>query len=325
MSNPTYNLVYNGNFTYFSNQDNPSSSSFSYRHPDGWIYQDKGSGGSITKVNNFCAILTSNGSDAMNFTQNINEFPLWEKYLLGKTISATIKLSLPIDCIVDLSLGDNINSTTISISKAGDHYIQLTLDISNNAKNIFIQVSSRANSATIYIESIFANLGEQAVEHLPCIINGYIGERRQYITTLIAPPTEISLCEPTRELNENQTRLNSVINYRFGTGANGRSLLPDMRGYFSRAFNNSADRDPDANSRIMLGNTDIKGDLVGSYENDDFLMHSHDLKFSPATVLKGSSGAETSISQLNSSKTESIGGKETRPKNVAELYTIKWA
>lgn len=325
MTAATYNLIYNGDFTCFSNQGKDSSGVFSYQHPDGWVFINKGSDGGVTKVNDACAITTSSENGNICLSQNLHEFPRWKNYLLGGKISAVVTLTLLTDCNASVTLTDGVNNISQAFSKKGDHTARLCMIVNELSSFITIKISCQSNSATIYIHSASANIGDQNIRHLPCIVNGYIGERRQYISSTISPPTELSLCENPIELTENQTRLESVINKRFGVGSQGRSLLPDMRGYFSRAYDNGANRDTDASSRVMLGKDTVKGDFPGTSELDQFLMHDHDLKYKTASVLKGSTGQETGITTLTSSKTESRGGKETRPKNVSELYTIKWA
>ena len=118
------------------------------------------------------------------------------------------------------------------------------------------------------------------------MVQGVIGERKQYVATQNPPAEELALCNAPTELTAGHTRLDSVLNYRFGKGQT-YSMLPDVRGLFSRAWNNGAAMDTDASSRTMLGNKSDKGDLVGTYEEDVFKEHLHDLAFRPTPLTGG--------------------------------------
>ncbi|MCL6415092.1 hypothetical protein MIB92_05475 [Aestuariirhabdus sp. Z084] len=324
MSAINFNLVYNAYFEYFSNQIEDAAGSVLYNHPDGWLYSDKGTGGRISKVNDFCSILTSNGAGEMVFKQQLHEFPRWKQYLLGRTISAKIRLSLPSAANVSLILSDGFHDVEQTISQQGDHCIKLKMKVGSKAEVVSVSIASSDSGKLIYIESVTANLGNRPKQNLACIVSGSIGERRQYIAALVAPPRELSLCAEPLELTENQSRLDSVINKKFGAGPNGRSLLPDMRGYFSRAVDRGAGVDKDATDRVMLGNSQITGDYPGTWQADAFYQHSHSLGFVTATNVQGGGGGMGLITG-QTTETSVAGGKETRSQNIAELYTIKWA
>lgn len=213
-------------------------------------------------------------------------------------------------------------------SEPGDFKIEVQLDINPNAESVYLLIESDTPSLTISIHKAYGNIGPIAIENLNCIVQGVIGERKQYISTETAPAEELSLCKAPVELGNNYTRLNSVINGRFGIGSNGRSMLLDMRGYFSRAWNNGSGADPDSNNRQEPGTGQIKGDHVSTIEDDCFLKHQHALDFTigQAQSTTGGTGPNTNlVSPTNSNTEEALNGKETRPKNISELYTIKWA
>jgi len=96
-----------------------------------------------------------------------------------------------------------------------------------------------------------------------------------------------------------------------------------MSGYFSRAWDNGANIDPDASTRTALGNGKVTGDNVGTVEQDQFKQHLHSLNITNSTVAPGPSTPVPVIGP-GSSKTQDTGGSETRGVNIAELYTIKW-
>ena len=95
-------------------------------------------------------------------------------------------------------------------------------------------------------------------------------------------------------------------------GANGGNPinLPDMRGYFPRAYNSRA------------------GSLtedIGVQQQDQFAAHSHTV----SGVATAGSTASISVINVNTSRlgtvtTSTVGGDETRPKNIAYLYCIKY-
>lgn len=318
------NLVYNYDFRYFSNQVE-----FNYGTPDGWCYEDKGANGSINfdKSTESCIIKKSGDSSLMTFKQALHEFPRWNQMLLDEMISAKVIMNLSIAGNVSVTLSDGIDSNTIVKNGVGDFEVDVQLKINKTAKAVWIAIASATPSIVISIAKVYGNVGAVALENLPCIIQGVIGERKQYIGTEIPPAEELSLCQTPVELSNDYSRLNSVINNRFGKGANGSSMLIDMRGYFSRAWNNGAKVDPDAANRKPPGTGTIQGDHVSTVEQDIFLKHDHGLDFSiDKNILMGDKSSTTIINTASTSKTkETADGKETRPKNIAELYTIKWA
>ncbi|SEV95504.1 hypothetical protein SAMN05428988_0764 [Chitinophaga sp. YR573] len=320
------NLVYNSDFRYYSNKV-INGNNIDYKTPDGWLYDDPGRNGKIgfDPATNRCIIFKSEDNSLMRFSQALHEFPRWQQMLYGKKITAKIKLSISTVSDVSVTLSDGIDASTVTKKGIGDFEIDVQLVINSKSTSILLSVESKAPFVTIAIANVCANAGNIALKTLPCVVQGIIGERRQYISTDNPPAEELSLCNKSEELGADYTRLSSVINGRFGTGINKRSMLPDMRGYFSRAWDHGAGTDPDAPWRTPLGGT-VKGDNVGTVEIDEFLTHDHQLSFSMNNSILG--GKETAAVTLNAqatSNTKPVGGKETRPKNLAELYTIKWA
>lgn len=328
------NLVYNHDFRYFSNQVVNGDKTF-YGIPDGWQYNDPGTNGSI----NFdpetlqLIIKKSEGKsqkNLMTFSQALHEFPRWQQMLLGQTITARVVLNLEISGDISVILTDGINTQTATQSSEGDAEFNLRLNIHPAAESIYIKIECAVPFMTIKITKAFVNVGNVAIENLPCIVQGIIGERRQYIATQTPPAEELSLCNPPIELSSDYTRLNSVLQNRFGTGDNGNSMLIDMRGYFSRAWDNGAGVDTDNKNRTPPGNNDkIKGDMVSTIEQDAFLKHNHGLGFAiDKPYSPGTSGSSFNVIDplgKDAFTKDSKDYQETRSKNIAELYTIKWA
>lgn len=323
------NLVYNYNFLYYSNQviGNPTV----FNHPDGWLYSDNGNDGQIGFDNqsNACVINKSNGDSLMTFGQNISEFPRWEEQLQGQRVSATAVIYNPgIQFEVTFSLFDGVNTSSKSVvfNNKETKEINLTQEVNENATKLNVSLTCTTSQAVINIKKVFVNKGAIALDTLPCMVEGIIGERRQYMSTEIPPAEELSLCTKSQELSNSQTRLSSFLNGKFGTGSNKLSLLPDMRGYFSRAWDNGASTDPDASSRTPLGDGSVDGDHTGTVQEDQFKSHQHDLNFNTnGQITAGTAATMTIISLVSGSQTQVEGGAESRGKNISELYTMKWA
>lgn len=319
-----YNLVYNGDFRYFSNRTTDT-----YGIPDGWLYSNQDSNGSINfdPDTNQCILIKDEKDNPLFLKQHIQEFPRWQSQLIDHHISAKVFLNVDNHSEVSITLSDGISKNSVTKQGPGELEYEVSLRINPNAFYVSIAVESNADTVTIGISRIYANRGLIAVSNLPCIIQGVIGERKQYIATESAPLGEFSICEPSEELGVAYTRLSSVLNGRYGVGDNGQSLLPDIRGYFSRAWDNGSTVDPNANERLPWSNSTISGDHVSTLEEDTFLSHDHGLDFSieVPTIIAESGVATPIINTVQDSATQNTGNDETRPKNITELYTIKWA
>lgn len=322
------NLVYNYDFRYFSNRV-INGEVTKYGIPDGWTFYDDDKNSIVDFNEELCCLAIQKGSKdgVMSFSQNIHEFPRWEEMLKGNIISARVEFESGTDGDVTFSLTDGIDGQSNKVSKKGKHEIEIQLKINPDAKVIKLSLETHTPFIRLNITRIYANLGVLASKYLPCIVQGIIGERKSYIATEFPPAEELSLCEKQLELTEEYSRLDSVLNGRFGKGTNNRSLLPDIRGYFSRAWNNGSQVDPDAQKRRNENNIGISGDHAGTFEDDIFLKHSHGLNFSPdKVILTGDKGSSNTIDTTVKSNTNNTAeGNETRPKNFSELYTIKWA
>jgi len=324
------NLVYNYNFLNYSNKT--VDTIVTYSHPDGWVYQDAGNDGMVgfDPGTQSCMIKKSTGTDIMTFKQAISEFPRWLNLIAGQIVSATAVVKVPgnLGCTVTFSLDDGLDtsSKTVYFNPGEQKEINIGILVNQIATQLVVAISCSNSDAVLYISKVFANVGEIALEYLPCMIEGTIGERKQYVSTPVPPATDLSLCAASIELTNSYTRLNSFLNGKFGLGPNGNSLLPDMRGYFSRAWDNGATTDPDAANRTALGQGTVTGDQVGTVEQDQFKQHTHQLQFDlSGQIPAGPSAALPSINKAIVSNTGATGGAETRSKNIAELYTIKWA
>lgn len=320
------NLVYNSDFRYYSNRV-INGSQTDYKCPDGWLYEDPGRNGSIgfNEATLSCRIIKSENEGTMRFSQALHEFPRGRQTLAEKWVTARVSLHISTESKVRVLLDDGTATGEKTQRGPGNFEVEVQLLVTPDAKFLRLIVECDTPFTTILISRAYANIGKVAIKSLPCMVQGIIGERRQYVATETAPAEELSLCAAPKELDADQTRLDSVLNGRFGKGPNKRSLLPDMRGYFSRSWNNGAATDPDAGNRTALGG-EVKGDRVSTVEQDEFREHKHGLSFSTdKPILAGKEISTTVIDTTRTSNTQVTGGRETRPKNIAELYTIKWA
>jgi len=91
--------------------------------------------------------------------------------------------------------------------------------------------------------------------------------------------------------------------------------LPDARGVFIRAMNlgrGSADGDPEGDA------------AVGRYQGDQLKLHSHGISIAVTNDEKGTQvrgGVEDR--NLSAGQTASVGGNETRPRNIALYVYVK--
>ncbi len=102
--------------------------------------------------------------------------------------------------------------------------------------------------------------------------------------------------------------------------------LPDLQGVFLRGVNNNrsdAYSDSDTNKRVPAGNG--KKDEVGSFQSDEIKEHDHNYSkpLGPDLVAQCGNCAGVTHGKFMDTKTSSVGGKETRPKNAYVNYIIK--
>lgn len=123
------------------------------------------------------------------------------------------------------------------------------------------------------------------------------------------------------------SNLFSAIGTAYGEGDGSSTFnIPDLRGRFLRGLDDGAGNDPDASTRTASGTGGNTGDNVGSLQTDELSSHTHS---SPSYYMQTngggySVGGGSSLSINNNLTINSTGGNETRPKNVAVNYIIKY-
>lgn len=113
--------------------------------------------------------------------------------------------------------------------------------------------------------------------------------------------------------------------------------VPDLRGQFLRGVSAGTGRDPEAYARAPLYGGGNFGDQVGSYQGHQIASHTHPLNvnngrgyvlgvFVPGSVNPGwdAPGSYWNQTDTLSISVQPSGGTETRPKNAAVNYIIKY-
>ena len=139
-------------------------------------------------------------------------------------------------------------------------------------------------------------------------------------TIIVSPvstvPTGFLECNGAELSRTTYSDLYAVIGDTYGAGDGSTTFnIPDLRGEFIRGFDNGRGVD--------------SGRAIGTAQLDDFKSHIHDFDYSrkPAGSTRNSEygGVDTStnISYFNQT-TNATGGAETRPRNIAMMYCIKY-
>lgn len=149
-----------------------------------------------------------------------------------------------------------------------------------------------------------------------------------------AEPAGWFLCDG-RELNRIYfADLFDSIGTAWGASCADKFNIPDLRGMFLRATGGGKDINPDANTRTSSKTGGNSGDKAGSFQ--DFATCIPVIAFT-GSISNGNvskcnydAGCQDPAAEYDGSHTETVqitngGGKETRPKNKAVHYLIKYA
>ena len=125
-------------------------------------------------------------------------------------------------------------------------------------------------------------------------------------------PTGWLSCDGSLVSRATYSGLFSIVGTLYGVGDGSTTFtLPDLRGEFVRGFD--AGRGADS------------GRTFGSSQTDEFKSHSHTFPAYQSTTNIAHNGAGTGSTHLRSTQSvSSTGGTETRPRNIALLYCIKY-
>jgi microcystin-dependent protein len=139
---------------------------------------------------------------------------------------------------------------------------------------------------------------------------GFVGE----VTAMAASsvPTNWLECDGAAVNRTTYAALFAVISTIYGVGDGSTTFnLPDLRGEFIRGWDNGKGTD--------------SGRGIASSQTDDFKAHTHTL----GSRLTGAAGVEplraaTASGAFTEKTTSSTGGTETRPRNIAMMFVIKY-
>lgn len=318
------NLVYNCEFTRYANQTG-TSNWYDYQHPDGWIFTCDGTTPQIgyDSTEEACRILTPADATSMVFSQALHEFPRWQTKLRGKRV--TVSITLKGSSNVTVSLSDGVSTDSEVLAGTGSaELIELTLVLNSSATGLTLSVSTASPSETIYVYQAYGNLGEIALPDLPCQIQE-IGLWQGMDETYPETVMECSAAASLIEIPAGYTRLESWLNGRFGTGANSRSYLPELRGRFLRVMANGSTQDPDRATRTSRGDG-TTGDKVGTLQANQNLSHGHGIYPSSASANGAGSGyPNVYVWDTLTGSSGSSGGNQSNPNNINILAGIRWA
>ena len=137
------------------------------------------------------------------------------------------------------------------------------------------------------------------------------------------------LCDGRSLLANTYPELYAVLGGLYGQSGIGTSLtfkIPDYRGLFLRGFDAGAGIDPDAATRTSPTGAGTSN-VVGSLQCDAMQEHTHGYNLTqPAAISQqGQAAGTTSSTQQTSAPTSPARNTpETRPKNIAVNYIIKF-
>lgn len=140
-------------------------------------------------------------------------------------------------------------------------------------------------------------------------------------------------CDGAAVSRTTYAELFAKIGVTFGPG-NGTTTfnLPDLRGEFLRGWDHGSAHDPNAATRTNRGDG-TTGDHVGTKQADELEGHNHASAWAGNDGRYGAApdGAAAYVDRTTSGGTAttaslsgSTGGAETRPRNVAVMYVIRY-
>ena len=130
-------------------------------------------------------------------------------------------------------------------------------------------------------------------------------------------------CNGDEKSRANYGDLYDIIQYTYGTGVGGNFKLPDLRGVFVRGLDHGKLIDP--------------GRTLGNFQDDLIKTHQHSstsnlpLVYNNGTTVSQFQNTGTPTAWAGTVNSDTLlqgnnigGGVETRPKNYALVYCIKW-
>lgn len=132
-------------------------------------------------------------------------------------------------------------------------------------------------------------------------------------------------CDGTAYLHTEFPLLHLAIGNSSG-GDTSSFNVPDLRGVFIRGVDRAENpRDPDSGAREAQHPGGLAGNNVGSYQGDEFKSHNHTTNVWKPKIgwdVQSPTGDWCPPHDEKPVASDSKGGNETRPKNVAAYYII---
>lgn len=140
------------------------------------------------------------------------------------------------------------------------------------------------------------------------------------------PPEDWLICNGSEVSRQTYPDLFEILGESYGPGNGATTFnLPDYRGVFMRGRDAGSERDPDVGTRTDRGDG-TTGDAVGTRQEDEFKSHNHTLNVASGSGSLGPGGSSMQSPGTGPAyniNVTTVGGKETRPKNIYVNYVIK--
>ena len=185
-------------------------------------------------------------------------------------------------------------------------------------------------SGSAFVEIIangVTNGARQQILAVPRSLDGSpVGEITAFGGQTNKVPSGWLLCDGRAVSQTRYRALYDVVGDSWGPGDTNTTFnLPDLRGQFLRGVDLDADVDPDVGLRTNRVTTALQSG-AGGYQGDAFKGHDHSEEGNVSTGLKAAYGASHNHTLWisGSRRTGIEGGNETRPKNAAVNFIIKY-
>jgi microcystin-dependent protein len=274
------------------------------------------------------------------------QFKLWDDPLAGNLIwgqqqTVTLQSNGVFNVILGSPGGSPIPNATPAVNNlayafgGSNCFLGVTVVVSNevslpSASEILPRQQLLSVPFALVASTLVSNLANALCP--PGTVVAYMGTN---------PPAGWLLCNGSTVSRTQYASLFSVIGTASGAGDGSTTFnLPDLRGVFLRGVDAGRGLDPDTGSRTSVYSGGNTGDSVGSYQDEQFKSHNHDngsftcgnsTALSPYELYgEASSGGVLSpfASWVGITSftgwTSTVGGSETRPKNVYVNYIIKY-
>jgi microcystin-dependent protein len=279
---------------------------------DGFINSNLSVGGDITLQNggNINNLIIGSNTDSVNIralsTAEVGKLRIRESTTDYELIFGNPTLSQP-------------NLFSIIVKKDGTN----NLYIKNNYTSADINAPLWIDKATGAVN--IKNLNVGAIKNIIDSGDGGGGGGTSNANRNYIPPGAIMMfpsmtipegwleCNGSEQLISNYRELHGVIQQTYKTNSGldttTKFQLPDLRGMFVRGWDNGRGVDVGRN--------------LGTSQDDELKSHAHTWSAGSSDSTGPSPGSAGDII-VNNFTTNSVGGTETRPKNIALVYCIKW-